>query len=85
MSLLHLFDLCDGVRSHPSQRVFGLVAKLFGQLGEVLSVFPCYPAAGREEMSKTGEKIRTETGEWMSPCTPTHPDLFYASIWSLKI
>lgn len=44
VSLLCLFDLRDGVGPHPPQRVFGLVAELFGQLGEVLPVFPRHSA-----------------------------------------
>ncbi len=67
VSLLCLFGLCDSIRSHFPQRVFSLVAELFGKLAEVLSVFPCYSAGrggdeGRERRpkSKTEEKNKTE-------------------------
>lgn len=61
VSFLRLFGLCDSIRSHFPQRVFSLVAQLFGQLGEVLSVFPRYSAGkGGDEGKERKPKSKTE-------------------------
>lgn len=60
VSLLCLFDLRDGVGPHPPQRVFGLVAELFGQLGKVLPVFPRHSA----EVTRPPIRLEPNGDQW---------------------
>lgn len=71
VSFLCFFDLRDSIRAHFPQRVFSLVAELFGHLCQVLSVLPSHPAG------KKSKRQKREAGL----CAPGYKNAKTRQIW----